>query len=170
MTTPGKKWTIPGLAGLLLVLALVYAFWPRPVHVDLAAVRAEPMLVTIVDEGETRVRDIYVVSSPLAGRMRRLEGHVGDRVIAGKTVVATIQPTEPVFHDVRTHSELEAAVRAAEAARDLAVAELARLTAARDYAAAEYKRAVTLAERGTISQSALDKAEMEARTDRKSVV
>jgi len=155
---------IPGLSGLALVLGLTYAFWPRPVPSDLGTVKIAPLIVTLDDEGETRVQDIYVVSAPLAGRMLRLAGHVGDRVVAGETVVATIQPTEPTFRDARTHSELKAAVRAAEAARDLAEAELARITASRDYAASEYKRAVALAKRGTVSQSALDKAEMETRT------
>lgn len=160
---------LPGLSGLALALGLSYAFWPRPIPADLGAVKTAPMMVTLDDEGETRVQDIYVVSAPLAGRMLRLVGRVGDRVIAGETVVATIQPTQPTFHDARTHSELEAAVRVAEAARDLAQAELARLAAARDYAAAEYRRAVTLAERGTVSQSALDKAKMEARTQEAAV-
>jgi HlyD family secretion protein len=164
MSSGLKKWFVPGAAALSLAIALTYAFWPQAIPADLGTVKTGPLQVTIDDEGETRVRDIYVVSAPLAGRMLRLQGRVGDQVVAGETVVATIQPTVPTFHDIRTHSELEAVVRAAEAARDLARAELARLKAARDFAAAEYKRAAALAKKGTVSQSALDRAEMEART------
>lgn len=164
MNSGFRKWVLPAGAGLLLVLALGYAFWPQAIPADLGTVKSGPLQVTIDDEGETRVRDVYVVSAPLAGRMLRLQGNVGDEVIAGETIVATIQPTVPTFHDIRTHTELEAVVRAAEAARDLAQAELARLKAARDFAAAELKRASALAKRGTVSISALDRAEMEART------
>jgi HlyD family secretion protein len=149
---------------MLLAAGLVYAFWPRPVTVSMAEVARGQMLVTIEDEGETRVKDAYTISAPLAGRVARFEGSVGDSVIAGKTVVATIQPSDPAFHDVRTQSELEAAVKAAEAALDLAKAQVASAEAARDFAVAERKRAEELAKRGTMSKSARDRARMEART------
>jgi HlyD family secretion protein len=155
---------LPGAALALLAAALVYAFWPKPIPVSISAAQRGPMLVTIEDEGETRVKEAYVISAPLAGRVARFEGDVGDSVSAGKTVVATIQPTAPAFHDVRTHSELQAAVRAAEAALDLAKAQVTSAEAAREYAGAEYKRAKQLTERGNMSRSALDRARMEART------
>ena len=159
-----RKSMVPGAALLLLVAGLVYAFWPKPVPVSLATAERGPMLVTIEDEGETRVKEVYTISAPLAGRVARFEGHVGDSVSAGKTVVATIRPTDPVLHDIRTHSELGAAVKAAEAARDLARAHVASAVAAREFAEAEYARSTKLAKRGTMSQSALDRARMEVRT------
>jgi HlyD family secretion protein len=149
---------------LLLAAALVYAFWPKPTPVSLGQVERGPMLVTIEDEGETRVKEAYTISAPLSGRVARFEGDVGDSVTAGKTVVATIRPTAPAFHDVRTHSELEAAVRAAEAALELAKAQVISAEAAREYAEVQHKRARELAKRGNISRSALDHARMEART------
>ena len=69
------------------------------------------------------------------------------------------------FHNVRTRSELEAAVQAAEAARALAEAELARSEAQVDFATAEYERAERLHERGHISQASLDRAHMQLRTE-----
>jgi HlyD family secretion protein len=149
---------------LLLVAALVYAFWPKPISVSLGTVERGPMLVTIEDEGETRVKEAYTISAPLSGRVARFEGDVGDSGTAGKTVVATIRPTAPAFRDVRTLSELQAAVRAAEAALDLAKAQVISAKAARDYAQVQHKRARELAKRGNMSQSALDHARMEART------
>jgi HlyD family secretion protein len=159
-----RKAVIPGATALLVVAGLVYAFWPRPVSVSLVTVERGPMMVTIDDEGTTRVREIYTISSPLAGRVARFEGKVGDSVTAGETVVATIRSADPSFHDSRAHSELGAAVKAAEAARDLARARVERVAAANDYAQAELKRSTDLAERGTLSRSALDRARMEART------
>ncbi|MDH3241162.1 MAG: HlyD family efflux transporter periplasmic adaptor subunit [Alphaproteobacteria bacterium] len=164
MAVNAKRWAVPVTAAVLLAAGLVYAFWPRPVTVSLAQAMRGEMLVTIEDEGETRVKEAYVISAPLTGRVARFEGKVGDSVIAGETVVATIQPSDPAFHDVRTQSELEAAVKAAEAALDLAKAQVASAEAARDFAVAERKRAEVLAERGTMSKSARDRARMEART------
>ena len=164
MAVNAKRWAVPATAAVLLAAALVYAFWPRPVTVSVAQVTRGDMLVTVEDEGETRVKEAYVISAPLAGRVARFEGKVGDSVTAGQTVVATIQPSDPAFHDVRTRSELEAAVKAAEAALDLAKAQVASAEAARDFAEAERKRAEELASRGTVSESARDRARMEART------
>jgi len=120
--------------------------------------------VTVDDEGETRVKEAYVVSAPLPGRMLRFNGNVGDRVIAGTTPLATIQPSSPTFLDSRTRGELEANVKAAEAGRTLTEAELARLQALYDFAKSEYRRAKQLADRGNISLSNLDRALMEVRT------
>jgi HlyD family secretion protein len=159
-----RKSLFPGVAVLLVAVGLVYAFWPRPVPVGVITVERGPMLVTIEDEGETRVKEAYTISAPLSGRVARFDGHVGDSVAAGLSVVATIRPSNPSFHDVRTHSGLEAAVRAAEAARDLARAHVASAAAANEFAQAEFKRGRNLAERGTISRSGLDRARMEART------
>ena len=164
MTEGIRKGLIPAAAALLVLAGLVYAFWPRPISVSLVAAERGPLLVTIEDEGETRVKEVYTISAPLAGRVARFDGHVGDLVTAGETVVATIQPSDPTLHDVRTHSELEAAVRAAEAARDLARAHVASVAAAKDFSDAEFKRSRELAERGTVSRSLLDRARMEART------
>lgn len=159
-----KRMMIPAVGVAVLLLGLVYAFWPRAVPVDIALAERGPMQVTIDDEGETRVKEKYLVSAPLPGRVLRFDGDVGDEVVAGGTPLATIRPSDPAFLDVRTRSELEAAVKAAEAARTQTIAEVERLQAAFDFAEAEYERARPLAEQGTISQSRLDRALMEMRT------
>ena len=161
-----KKTAFPALAAILIVAGLVFAFWPRPIPANLITVERGPMMVTIEDEGETRVKEVYTISAPLSGRVARFEGHVGDSVSAGKSVVATIRPTDPSFHDVRTHSELDAAVKAAEAARDLARATVVSAAAEDEFAQSEFKRASNLAARGNTSLSGLDRARMEARTKR----
>ncbi len=152
------------VVGMGIAGALVYAFWPEPVPVDLAAVSRGPMMVTIDEEGETRVAEVYVVSAPLSGRIDRIEAQVGDAVIAGVTVLATLQESEPALLDLRSRRQAEAAVGAAEAAYALAEAERDRARAELDYAEAEWGRAQALAERGTIAQAALDRARLERRT------
>ena len=48
------------------------------------------MQVTIDEDGETRVRERFVVSAPVAGRLQRIELEPGDPVVRGKTVVARL--------------------------------------------------------------------------------
>ncbi len=52
----------------LIVVGLTWFAWPRPIAVDLAIVAKGPMEVTVDDEAKTRVRHIYTVSAPIAGR------------------------------------------------------------------------------------------------------
>ena len=107
-------------------LALAWLFRPQPVPVDLATITSGPIQVTVSDEGETRVKDVFVVSAPLTGLMRRIELKAGDAVVAQKTVVARIAPSDPNFLDVRSEREARAALRRAEAEREFALAELKR--------------------------------------------
>ena len=153
---------IPPLALLLAVLG--WLFRPQPVAVDLAVVQRGPLRVTVTDDGETRVKDVFVVSAPVAGLMRRIELEAGDEVKAGETIVARIEPTDPSFLDRRTAAEVTAAVRAAEAARTHAVAEVSRVQAELEFAQAELRRYESLVVRAAISQNDLDSARRRART------
>lgn len=130
--------------------ALAWLFRPQPIPVDLATIATGLIQVTVSDEGETRVKDVFVVSAPLSGQMRRIELKAGDVVAAQETVVARIAPGNPDFLDVRSEREARAAVRRAEAERD--------------FAAAELKRYRQLAEQGVVSANDRDAAERRAQT------
>ena len=91
---------LPAFIALAAVLA--WLFRPQPVAVDLATVARGPLQVSVSDDGETRVRDMFVVSAPVAGHMRRIELEAGDRVVAGETIVARIEPSDPSFLDRRS--------------------------------------------------------------------
>ena len=153
-----------GVLLLLLAAGLFYAFRPQPVPVDFARAERGPLVVTVSEEGETRVRDVFVLSAPIAGRSRRIEAEVGDPVVAGQTVVAEIEPIDPAFLDVRSEAQAKAAIRTAEAARDLARAELDRAQADLVFAEAEVKRARRLIRDDTISQRRLDEDERSYKT------
>jgi HlyD family secretion protein len=155
-----------GAIGALLAAALAYAFRAQPVPVDLAEVTRGPLMVTVDEEGETRVRDVFVLSAPVAGRARRIEVEAGDEVVAGETTVAEIEPVDPDLLDVRSESEARAAVRAANAARQLAAAEFERAQAELDFARGELARQKQLGERGVASGRDLDQAEKSFRTAR----
>jgi HlyD family secretion protein len=148
---------------LVLAVLLVLAFRPRAVLVDLAAVSRGPLTVAVRDEARTRVRDIYVVSAPVSGRLLRVGNRAGERVRTG-AVLALIQPAPPTLVDDRARRELEAGIRAADAARGLARAELARAEAQLAHARLEAERTETLFAATVASRSALDRARLEVRT------
>jgi len=154
-------WSVPAA---LLVAGLIYAFRAEPEPVDVAAVTHGPLVVTVDDEGETRVHDVFTVSAPIAGRVQRTPLHVGDVVEAGKTVVARIEPADPALLDPRARAEAEAAVRTAEAAARYALADSERAVAEADFAAAEVRRMRELHAKGVASEQSIDEAERKHRT------
>src|SRR3990172_11870118 len=105
---------------LLVVVAIVaglgYAFLPEPVEVDLVKVERGTVRVTVDEDGKTRIREKYVVSAPLNGRILRISLDPGDEVTAGKTLLTMIEPRDPELLDARTVAQAEARVKAAEAA------------------------------------------------------
>jgi HlyD family secretion protein len=165
-----SKWTkraISGIALAVVAAVAIYFLWPKPIAVDLATVAKGPMEVTVDDEGKTRVRHVYTVSAPIAGKVLRISPprHIGDAVAADETVVAVMQPTVPSFHDARTHEELEAALGAAEAAVKLAESEVRRIEAGLIYAKSDLERAITLTRTDAISRKAFDKAKLDVETN-----
>ncbi len=154
-------WSVPAT---LLVAGLIYAFRADPEPVDVVAVTRGPLVVTVDDEGETRVHDVFTVSAPIAGRVQRTPLHVGDVVEAGKTVVARIEPADPALLDPRARAEAEAAVRTAEAAARYALADRERAVAEADFAAAEVRRMRELHAKGVASEQSIDEAERKHRT------
>jgi HlyD family secretion protein len=164
MTPALKRLTFWGPLALALALVLGWLFRPAAVPVDIVAVERGPLAVSVSDEGETRVRDMYVVSAPVPGRMRRVELEVGDPVIADQTLVARIEPSDPAFLDVRSAAEARAGADAAAAARTHAEAQVRRVQAELDFARAEYERIRALAQSHTVSENELDSALRRART------
>jgi HlyD family secretion protein len=148
---------------LALAVALAWLFRAPPVPVDLAAAARGPLRVSVSDEGETRVKEVFVVYAPVAGVMQRIDLEPGDPVVAATTVVARIEPTDPTFLDVRTEAEAHAAVRAADAARAHAAASVQSAEAELDFARKELERFRGLAASDTISQNALDDAQRRER-------
>lgn len=153
-----RRFVIWGALAAAVIVGLAFAFRPQAVPVDFAAVEKGALIVTIDEEAETRVQDVFVLSAPVTGRLRRIEAEAGDFVAAGETVVAQIEPADPSFLDVRSETQARAAVQAAESALTLARAELDEAMAESEFAASELRRAEALIRNETISQRALDDA------------
>ena len=148
------------LLALLVIGGLVYGFLPRPVPVDTAAVEKGPLVVTVEEEGKTRVMDRYVVSAPMAGFARRIALKAGDALEPGQ-VLAVLEPARSDALDPRTRAQARAQVSAAEAALAAARENARAAEASAQLARQELERTERLGQANFLSQSAVD----QARTD-----
>jgi HlyD family secretion protein len=149
---------ISALIAAVVIAALYLAIRKPPYQVDLATVSQGPMTVTIDDEGETRVHDLYVVAAPINGRLTRIELEPGDPVIAGQTVVARMTPVDPDFLDPRSEGRVRAQVKALEAMLASSSMRIEQARAARDLAIQQQGRIEALFNRGFATRAALDSA------------
>lgn len=145
-----KTWLIGGGAAFALVLAVAWAFAPRPVEVELAAVTQGPFETTIDEDGKTRLADRYVVSAPLSGTLARITLKEGDAVAAG-TPLAVLRSVLPAMLDERTRRELRSRVDAAQDNVSRATSRTARAQVALDQANNEVRRSEQLVRQGFIA-------------------
>ena len=157
-----KRYLRPALGVAALGAVAAIALWPDPLDVDLATVSAGPMTITIDEDGETRVRDRFVISAPVSGRLQRIALEAGDPVRRG--VVAMIAPADAPLLDARTRAELEAAAGAAHHAVGQARAECERAAAAAERAAASARRSAGLAGIGAVAREDDEASQTAART------
>ncbi|MFN6925607.1 MAG: efflux RND transporter periplasmic adaptor subunit [Tabrizicola sp.] len=155
---------IYAIVALAFAGLLVWTFLPRPVEVDLAEVAPRTIEVHVEEEGQARIRDVFTISATIAGKLQRIGLHPGDPVVANETVVAVIGPAAPVLLDSRARAVAEATAAAAQAATDLARAQLAQAEATLEFTTSEANRAIALFNRGAISQRAYDSAIREQKT------
>jgi HlyD family secretion protein len=141
------RW-IWSIAIAVLVLAVGWGLLPRAVQVDIATADRADVQVQLVDEGRTRMHDVYVVSAPVSGRVLRVEVEPGDTVKAGG-VLARITRVATGFLDTRTDLQSRAAV-------DAAAAQLRSAETQLELARREHERTRQLAEQKLVSASAVD--------------
>lgn len=134
--------------GLLILTLVIVAVMPGAVEVEVAGVDRGTVRATIVDEGRTRMREVYVVSAPVAGRLLRVAVEPGDVVARGEPLARMTRGIAG-FLDPRSDAEARAATSAAEARERAARAE-------RELAEIEAARAEKLAVQKLIAESMLD--------------
>ncbi len=150
------------LRGLIVTLAvvlivgamIVFALMPSPLPVEVGRVSRGPLQVTIDQEGETRVQDRFVLSSPVIGRLTRVDLDDGDPIRKGQ-IVARI---DPVPLNQREREEVYARVEAAAAALRLATAREAHAREDREQARRDRERAERLSKEGVISVQVLEQS------------
>lgn len=147
------------LAAFILGM-FAYAFAPTPVTVEARPVLRGNLEVTVEDDGKTRIKEKYIISAPLSGRLARVQLHAGDAVLAGSTILTTLDPTAPTLLDSRSRAEADARLKAAEAARKRTepMLQMARETVRQS--SEDFERIQKLYERsGSASHEERDRAE-----------
>ena len=124
-----KRLKLVVTVAVLLALALVVAvpvLRPKAVAVETARAARGSLRVTVDAEGRTRVRDLFKVTAPVTGLLKRIELRRGDPVHAGATV-ALIEPAPvglmPQSGQTQAYMPQSAVVRAPVGGRVLRVLE-----------------------------------------------
>lgn len=157
-----KKSLVIGGIAVAVIAALALGFREDPVAVSLAEVERGPLRVTVEEEGRTRVRERYVISSPIPAFAPRVVLHAGDPVEEDQ-VLLQLRPTPSTALDARARAEAEANVDRARAALDAEQSRLEATRARQQLAQQEMDRIQPLYESGTVSRRDLDRAAAELR-------
>lgn len=170
------------LAGAGVVAAVAWSFRPSPIAVDLQTIERGDLQVTIEAEGKTRVKERFIVSAPVTGRLARIELEAGDAIRSGQ-VIARIDPL-PFSTDVKAAqaklqelraqlsgvetqrpksaalTQANAEIVAAQADQQEAQADVARAQASLEQAKRDRQRAQTLEQQGAITRNAREDADL----------
>lgn len=157
-----RRILIYSVIAIAVVAIVVMALIPDPVIVDAATVERGPMRVTVNEKGETRAKDRFTVTAPVAGELRRIELREGMEVGQGD-VIAQI---EPLPLDARQRQELTARADAAASALSEARSLADRAQSTLALAQSERRRIESLAREEIASDEALERARTSEQTAR----
>ncbi|HTE42798.1 MAG TPA: HlyD family efflux transporter periplasmic adaptor subunit [Steroidobacteraceae bacterium] len=138
-------------AAVLVAIVIAYALMPKSLEADIAKVDHGDVRVEVVDEGRTRMHDVYVISAPITGRVLRVNVEPGDEVTVD-SIVARMSRAAAGFLDTRSDLQARAAIAASEAQLRSAAAELS-------LAEREHRRNTELVASNLISKAAADQSE-----------
>lgn len=161
-----KGWILPGAIAAVFITALIWAWWPAAVLIDIAVVDRGPLEVAVREDGKTRVRERYVVSSPVGGELLRIDLDPGDEVRRGETILAILQPTDPALLDARSAFEADARLKMAESAIRQAEAKVESAEADTSIAESDFARAQELFGSEAIAREMFERIEHRARMSR----
>jgi HlyD family secretion protein len=153
------------LTAAIVLGLLVWGFWPTPLLVEVGTAQHATLRVSIEEEGQTRVKDRYILSAPVAGYLRRITLDVGDSVSQGQ-VLARMEPLKPEVLDPRARARAEAQVAAARAAVKRAEQLETAAQAEAEFARSDYTRKKQLQEKSLVSREVLDQAATRSREAR----
>lgn len=157
-----RKRIITVAIAVIGVSLIVYSFIPAPVPVDITETTRGPLRVTVNEDGMVRVKERYVVSAPVPGRLRRITLDPGDRVDKNETKIAVIDPPPAGLLDERTLSRLTARLEAARLAHQNSLCAVDCAQSNYLFAVKRLERAESLFEKGGISPEQMDAAEQNA--------
>lgn len=149
---------------LLALIAVAALFWharqpPKQIAAIAHVVRSDVAEI-LSEEGKTRLKARYRITSPIAGHLRRITLEPGDTVTRGQ-ILAEIDPVHVALLDARSHEQAQADLAAAEAELTAARQRLQAAAAADTLATRELERLQPLVKSGAASREQLDRARAE---------
>jgi HlyD family secretion protein len=154
---------LPYIVGFAVLALVALGLRPKAAVVETARVTVGPLRATVSEEGKTRIRQRYIVSSPVAGLLRRIPHKPGAEIVADETVIAVIDsmPASPL--DARNRALIEAR-------RETAVTLLEKSRTSHDLALNELRRIEQMFAAGTVSPQDRESAQLRETTAARDVV
>jgi HlyD family secretion protein len=126
-----------------------------------ASVKRGPLEQSFLEEGKTRLKQRYLVTAPVAGRVQRIQLQPGDPVRVGQ-MVAQIEPISASLLDARARSQAQAEVASNDSALQAARLRVTAAETASAVAQKELQRLSSLAGSGMATGSQLDQSRAQA--------
>ena len=149
-------WILLAMATVGAIAAAVIVGINPTITVDTAVVRRGHLRIVVSEEGQTRVRQHYLVSAPVAGRLTRIGLDEGDAVSQG----AVLAHLYPLPEGARSVEMAQAQIAAAEARQAAATAQVAELRERFEQQQREVERGRTLAKNKLITKENLEQREL----------
>lgn len=153
-----KRFKLWFLLAAILAGLLAYGFWPRAVKVETVTVTRGQLYEVVSEIGETQVKNVYQISAPVSGYLKRVELEVGDSVEANKTIVAEIEPLRSQPLDPRSKKQATAELHAAKSALEMTQAKIRQVQNELNFAKGDLDRAEILLRDKAISKREYDNA------------
>ncbi len=165
MKKPLLKKILIGVVLVGVIALFAYSFRPTPLTVETAPVERGLLRTTVDAEGKTRVRDRFVVASPIAGRLMRISLNRGDQVRRDE-VVARIEPLPLAPLDPRQLAEARARVITSEQMKHEAETGIEKIRTECQQADRELARTEKLVETGDLSRQEFERTRNASQTCR----
>ncbi|MEL7500238.1 MAG: HlyD family efflux transporter periplasmic adaptor subunit [Planctomycetota bacterium] len=149
------------LIAIAMVVVAFIALQPSPIEVETANAVIADLQVTVQEDGKTRIREKYVISAPVAGRLSRIEFKPGDEVCCDGSAIAIIHPADPSMLDARAKVQAEMRVEQARSVVQRSIANARQVQVKYDLAKANLERAENLRKTKAIPESEYDAAKTE---------
>lgn len=149
-------WILLAMATVGAIAAAVIVGINPTITVDTDVVRRGPLRIVVSEEGQTRVRQHYLVSAPVAGRLTRIGLDEGDVVSQG----AVLAHLYPLPEGARSVEMAQAQIAVAEARQAAATAQMAELRERFEQQQREVERGRTLAKNKLITKENLEQREL----------
>ena len=147
-----KKIVLITIALSSVILLITWLLTPAPLRLELVRAEKGSLKVSIDNEGIVRVRDAYVIASPITGTVARIMLRTGDSVSRGDVVAWLL----PLSLDLQAREQTLARLQAAQARWSQATLQQREAEINHELAKHDLERQQTLVRENFISAQMLD--------------